>query len=418
MKAVRIFTIFTLLALTSINVFALGENFYGGLTDLLSAFRDPNTGLTSFPTLLVPMGGIAEGMGTAYTAVGRDAGFIEYNPAASALLKKSELAFYHHAWIADANMEGVVYTMRFNDLGIGVAGKFLYVPFTAYNEWGATGARDYISESVGTLNVSYNFLNSYYFSGLAVGANLKVAYRNIPSAFAANQSALAVMGDVGVQTSFNFLKFYASQTKNFSVGAALKNVGVSTLTDEVLPQMVTTGIAWSPLRPWTLAVDCNIPFTLPFQYVPGTTTQLPAEMVNVAVGTMVNVTDFLSVQGGVLLKADNPRVSIGSALDIGIMDIIVNYNLDLSGQLNPLDKFSVQARFDLGDAGRSARAADVDALYLQGVEEYARGDYEKAVALWEKVLEMDPKYQPAADNIRTVKESMELQDQLRNSTGK
>jgi hypothetical protein len=245
-----------------------------------------------------------------------------------------------------------------------------------------------------------------------------VAYRNIPSAFAANQSALAVMGDVGVQTSFNFLKFYASQTKNFSVGAVLKNLGVSTLTDEVLPQMVTTGIAWTPLRPWTLAVDCNIPFTLPFQYVPGTTTQLPAEMVNVAVGTMVNVTEFLSVQGGVLLKADNPRISIGSALDIGIMNIIVNYNLDLSGQLNPLDKFSVQARFNLGDAGRAARAADVDGLYLQGVEEYAKGDYEKAVALWEKVLELDPKYQPAAENIRTVKESMELQDQLRNSTGK
>ena len=140
MKAVRTFTILTLLVLNCITVMALGENFYGGVTDLLSAFRDPNTGLTSFPTLLIPMGGIAEGMGTAYTAVGADAGYIEYNPAASALLKTSELAFYHHNWIADSNMEGVVYTVRFNDFGMGFAGKFLYVPFTAYNEWGAQGA--------------------------------------------------------------------------------------------------------------------------------------------------------------------------------------------------------------------------------------------------------------------------------------
>jgi hypothetical protein len=418
MKGVRKFTILALLVLNTVSVMAIGENFYGGVTDLLSAFRDPNTGLTSFPTLLVPMGGLAEGMGTAYTAVGRDAGYIEYNPAASALLKASELAFYHHAWIADSNMEGVVYTMRFDDLGIGVGGKFLYVPFTAYNEWGAQGAKDYISESVGTLNISYNFLSNYYFSGLAVGANVKVAYRSIPTVFAANQSALAVMGDLGVQTSFNFLKFYSSQAKNFSVGAVVKNLGVSTLSDETLPQMVTAGLAWSPLRPWTMALDCNIPFTLPGQYVPGTTEQLPAEAISVALGTIVNVTDFLSVQGGVLLKADNPRISIGSALDVGVVDLIVNYNLDLSGQLNPLDKFSVQARFNLGDSGRAARAADNDALYLQGVEEYAKGNYEKAIALWEEVLQADPKYQPAADNIRTVKQSMALQDQLRNSTGK
>jgi hypothetical protein len=397
---------------------ALGENFYGGVTDLLSAFRDPNTGLTSFPTLLIPMGGIAEGMGTAYTAVGADAGYIEYNPAASALLKTSELAFYHHNWIADSNMEGVVYTVRFNDFGMGFAGKFLYVPFTAYNEWGAQGAKDYISESVGTVNFAYNFLSSYYFTGIAVGANLKVAYRSIPAVFAVNQSALAVMGDFGMQTSFNFMKFYSSQTRNFSVAAVVKNLGVSTLTDETLPQMVTTGIAWSPLRPWTLAVDCNIPFTFPFQYVPGTTVQVPAEALSVAVGTSVNVTDFLSVQGGVLLKSDNPRISIGSALDIGLMDIVVNYNLDLSGQLNPLDKFSVQARFNLGDSGRAARAADTDALYLQGVEEYAKGNYEKAITLWEQVLQVNPKYQPAIDNIKTVKESMALQDQLRNNTGK
>lgn len=385
----------------------LGENFFAGWTDLMSSFADSNTGLRSFPTLLIPMGGIAEGMGTAYTAVSKDAGYIEYNPAASSILPSSEVALYHHSWIADSNLEGVVYTRRFNDLGIGFGGKFLYVPFTAYNDWGAAVANNYISETVATANVSYNFLSSYYFSGIAVGTSLKVAYRNIPdiaSLSVYNQSALAFMADVGAQTSFNFLKFYSSQSRNFSVALVVKNLGISTLSDESLPQIATAAIAWSPLRPWTVAVDFNYPFSFPGQP--------PAEVWNVAVGTTVAMTSFLSVQGGVLMKADNPRISVGAAVSLGTLALDMNYNLDLSGSVNPLDKFSVQAKFDLGDQGRAAREQQAEALYLQGVEEFAKGNYAGAVALWEEVLKLDPKYTPAAENIRTAKQSMSLQDQL------
>jgi hypothetical protein len=394
MKTIRVFTITVILIVNAVATWAAGNDLYGGWTDALKAFADPNTGLTSFPTLLIPLGGISEGMGTAYTAVSLDSGFIESNPAASSLLQKSELAFYHHNWIADSKLEGVVYTVRFNDLGIGFGGKFLYVPFTAYNDWGQGGATDYITEMIGTANISYNFLSSYYFYGLAVGGNLKVAYRNVP----------------GLQTSFNFLKFYSSQTKNFSVGAVVKNLGISTLTDETLPQMATAGIAWSPFRPWTIATDFNFPFTFPALGQP------PAEAWNFAIGTNVVMTDFLSVQGGILWKADNPRISLGAALALGTFDLSVNYNLDLSGQFNPLDKFSVQAKFDLGDSGRSAHQAEVERVYLQGVEEFANGNYEKAIELWQQVLKMDSKYTPAADNIRTVQRTLALQEQMRSGS--
>jgi hypothetical protein len=414
----KVFTICIALIVNSVATWALGENLYASLTDALKVFADPNTGLTSFPTLLIPLGGLSEAMGTANAAMARDAGYIESNPAGSSLLAASELAFYHHNWISDSSMEGVVYTIRFNDLGIGFGGKFLYVPFTAYNDWGVSGAADYLSETIGTVNVSYNFFSSYYFYGLAVGGNLKVAYRDIPAVFALNQSALAVMGDLGLQTSFNFLKFYSSQSKNFSLGAVVKNIGVSTLPDETLPQAATAGLAWSPLRPWTIAADFNYPFTFSWQHLPGTTEQVPAEVWNIAVGTTVTMTDFLSIQGGILWKADNPRISIGTSLNMGAFDLEVNYNLDLSGSLSPVDKFSVQAKFNMGDSGRSAKKGEAEKLYLQGVEEYANGNYEKAVALWQQVLVIDPKYIPAADNIRIAKQTMALQDQLQNRNTK
>jgi len=116
-------------------VFADWADFYGSISEGSGAFSDANTGLTAFPTLQIPMGGLYEGMGTAYTAVLNDSGFIEANPAGSSVIDYTELAVQHNNWIADANMEGVVYTIRYNDLGIGFGGKFLYVPFTGYNEW-------------------------------------------------------------------------------------------------------------------------------------------------------------------------------------------------------------------------------------------------------------------------------------------
>jgi hypothetical protein len=401
MKAALPFTISVLLLAGCLTAWAGGEKTYGDATDVLKAFADPNTGLTSFPTLLVPLGGISEGMGTAYAAVSLDSGFIESNPAASSIMDNAEVAFYHHSWIADSNLEGVVYTTRVNDLGIGVGGKFLYVPFTAYNAWGAAGATDYISETVGTLNFSYNFLSDYYFRGLAAGANVKVAYRSIPAVFALNQSALAVMTDVGMRTSFNFLKFYNAQEKNFAVGIVIKNLGFSSLPDETLPQVLTGGFAWSPLRPWTLAVDGNIPFSFPGQP--------PAAAGSIAVGSTVAIASFLSVQAGFLVSPSNPKVSVGAALDIGTLDLTMNYNLDLSGSLNPLDKFSVQARFLLGDSGRAAAAKKADELYLQGVEAYAAGDLSGAIDLWRQVLAIDPRYTPASDNIKTAQRTLELQ---------
>jgi len=274
-------------------------------------------------------------------------------------------------------------------------------------------ANNYISETVGSVNVSYNFLSSYYFSGIALGTTVKVAYRNIPniaSLSVYNQSAMAFMADVGAQTSFNFLKFYSSQSRNFSVALVVKNLGISTLMDESLPQIATAGIAWSPLRPWTMALDFNYPF--------GFAGQPPAEVWNVAVGTTVAMTSFLSVQGGVLMKADNPRVSIGAALALGSLALDMNYNLDLSGSLNPLDKFSVQAKFDLGDQGRAARELQAEALYLQGVEEFAKANYAGAIALWEEVLKLDPKYTPAADNMRTAKQTLALQEQMQTAAPK
>lgn len=399
-------TVFLFLAgffLFSISVYADFSDFYGDITPEEEQL-DPNVGLTVFPTLLIPVGGKYEGMGTAFTAVADDASFLEANPSASSLLEQTELSFSHNNWIADSNMEGVVYTIRFNDLGIGFGGKFLYVPFTEYDTWGERVSRGYYSETVATMNISYNFLSSYYFYGLAVGTNLKVAYRNVPEAIHPEQSALGVMGDIGVLTRFNLLKFYSSRTKNFSVGAVVKNLGPFVM-NEPLPTEATVGAAYSPLRPVTVSFDV----TIPFSFNPGL---FPAEKVSIAGGTDVVFTNFFSMQAGFKLRGGNPKISLGSILNLKKVRFVVNYTLDLTTSSNSVDHFSIQAQLKLGDRGRAELQAKIDEYYTAGLEAYAEGRLQESVDYWNKVLELDPDFQPAREMRKTALKAISLQKEM------
>ena len=374
---------------------------YSTVGRVFGGLEDPNTGLTVFPTLLVPVGGRYEGMGTAYTALAWDSGFLEANPAGSSVLEQSELSFLHHNWIADSRVEGVIYTFRLNDLGIGFGGKFLYLPFTEYGDWAQREAAGIVSETVATANVSYNLFSSYNFFGLAVGGNLKAAYRHIPAVIQPGQSAFTAMVDVGVLSRFNLLKTYYSRSKNFSVGAVVKNVGFPAL-GEPLPSVVTAGVGYSPIRPVTVSADFNLPFTLDGS---------PAERWYVASGFDVSVTPFLSLQGGFRVK-ENPQVSLGGTLGLEKVTFTANYNLDLSGSVNPVDKFSLEARLNLGDSGRAAQRRQVDELYANGLEAFARGEFERAVSEWQAALDIDPEFRPALDSMGTARKRLELQKQM------
>jgi len=378
---------------------------YSQWSAYLEDFIDPNTGNMAFMSLLVPVGGRYEGMGTATTALALDSGYMESNPAAGALLRNTELAFSHHNWISDSMLEGITYTVRFDKLGLGFAGKFFYVPFSPYDTYGEnSSASFYYSESVATLNASYNFLSSYEFYGLSAGASAKIGYRNVPEYVYPGQSALVFMTDLGVQSSFNFLKFYSSRSRNFSVGAVLKNFGFSSLASDPLPVTATLGIAYAPLRPITTTFDFSLPFSLD--------SSVSAESPYGAVGMNWEVAQFLSIQTGLLLKMNNPRISVGTILDVGAVSFTVNYNLNLAGEIDPLDLFSVQARLNLGDFGRAALQTKLEEYFWAGVEEYGKGNLDKAIDYWKKVLEIDPTYTPARDYIATAQSTMELQKSL------
>jgi hypothetical protein len=396
---------FLLIFTVSFSLFASDFNdIYGDAAGQFDFLQDPNTGLTVFPILTIPLGGEYEGMGTAYTAVARDSSFFDANPAASAMMKYTELSVMHNNWIADTNIEGIVYTNRIDNLGYAFAGKFLYVPFTGYDYWGERSSTGYYSETIAVANVARNFFADYYFSGVSLGANLKTAYRHVSQSIAAGQSAFGFMADVGMLTRFNFAKPYYSRDKNAAFGITIKNLGPSVM-GEPLPMSVTTGIAYSFFRPWILALDINVPFSFnPSEY--------PAEKPGGAFGTSVTLTDFFSVQAGLLIKGGNPRISLGSLINMEDFSLVVNYTLDMTTQLSNLDRFSVAMKINLGDNGREDRHKRAEELYLAGVDFYAKGNISQSIEYCEKALEIDPTFSPAQETIDMVKRARDLQSRM------
>jgi hypothetical protein len=365
---------------------------------------DPNAGVTTFGSLLIPMGGLEEGMGTAYTAVCKDSSYFESNPAASSLLDDTELSVFHNQWIADTKIEGLVYTIRYKNLGIGVGGKWLYVPFPATDQFGDSVGAGYYSEAMAGFNMSYNFFPNFYFSGLSAGATVKLAYRAMPvvnysyydtltdqsvTVDTANNSALGIMIDGGLLSRFNFAKFYSSRDKNFSVGLAFRNVGPPVEGDP-LPTDATLGLAYSPLRPWTISFDITKPIDLLDLSQSGS--------LEYAAGALVQMADFFTLHGGLLIKSGNPRLTVGSSFEVAQVQITVNYTLDLTTQFTPLNRISVQAAFSLGDLGRADIAKKVDSLYLSGLDAYAKGDIDEAISDWDQALKLDPTFDPARES--------------------
>jgi hypothetical protein len=389
---------------------------YGSVTDYLDEIFgiDDNAGLTAFPVLNIPIGGRAEGMASAFAAVADDASFIEFNPAGSSMLSRSELAFYHNNWIGDTKIEGLVYTNRVKNLGFAAAGKWLYTPFTEYNLYGERVSKGYYSEAEAVLNGSYNFLSSYYFSGLSLGANIKGAFRFVPdytdkdtnsvmSGSGWDQSAGMAMADVGALTRFNFLKFYYSRERNSSAALVIRNLGPPSM-GEALPSSVVAALSYKPLRPILLSFD----FSLPFNMTNLEFSEKPWWAAALAVG----VTSFLSMRGGLMAKSGNVRLTVGSAIHLKKISLDVNYTMDLLTQIQPLNRVSLGVRLDLGDQGRAHLAAEVDRLYLEGLDAYAQNDYSLAHRNWTEALRLNPQFVPARESLTILEEVIAVQRRM------
>lgn len=414
-------TILLTFLIIPVKVFSLEYiDVFSSLADSFSGFVDKNAGTTVFPSLNIPSGGREESLGSAFTAIADDIGFFDYNPAASCVLENTELALLHNSWISDSNVETLAFSQRKNDFGYGAKLKCFYVPFTEYNDFGDRVASNYYSETTAVLNVSYNFLHGYYFKGLAVGANIKGAWRSIPdytdrisgeiiknSGLA--QSGAAIMGDLGILLRFNAAKFFDDRNPNLKIGLSLMNAGIALTgfgtsqgvkTDDSLPTQLSAGISYRFIKPVAISADFTQPINL--------TDFSKSQAWSAGVGVDVNITNFVELMAGFRLKGANPRFSLGTEIKLKQFIIDFNYTFDLTSSLNPVNHFSLAAKINFGDRGRKSVELEAEGYYEDGLKYYANGQMEQAVECWQKCLKLNPSFTPARNSIKLVDNSKKL----------
>ncbi len=404
-----------------------GNSFALDLSDvnntLASTFMglvDNNEGLTSFPSLNITSGGREESLGGAFTGLSDDICFFDYNPAASCILRLGEAALFHNSWIADSNLESLAWADRYGDFGVGAKLKCFYVPFTEYNYFGERVAGNYYSETTAIINASYNFFHGYYFKGLAVGVNLKGVWRSVPdytdnetdsiiSGSGLAQSGLGIMADIGFIMTFDAAKNFGSREPNLRLGLSVQNLGAAFTgfgsqgtfkLDDPLPTAVAFGASYRLFKKLALTADIKKPINL--------SDFSKSAAWSAGAGIEFNVTEFFSVLGGFRLKGANPRISLGSEFTIKKIVFDVNYTFDLTSSLNPVNHFSLSARFKLGDHGRKQKQEKCDSFYTRGLDEYSKGNYGAAISCWEAALKEDKSFTPAKKWIETVRASQKL----------
>jgi hypothetical protein len=370
---------------------------------------DNNDDRGAFPLLNIPLGGRAGGLAAAFTAVADDASFLESNPAGSARLDRTELAFFHSSWftkdLAGTLVKGLVFTRRIGNLGLAAGGKRLSTPIVAYDFSDNRLFGAYYSEIAATLNGAYNFSLGDRFSGISAGASLKGAFRTVPGNLAS-----AVMADLGFLSSFNLFKFYKSPDWNASLGLALRNLGPS--GEEPLPSLGALGLAYKPLEALLFSFDLYLPFNMRDIKKSGKP--------YFATGLEFDYGPFPSLRGGVQLKSGSLRLALGSSFRIfgedtpgrigrgGVfqgIDLDLDYSRELL-QDQGRNRLGLGIRAGLGKrTGETGQTGQTGTLYTGGLEAYARGDYGEARRCWEEALKLDGRFLPAREALAMLEET-------------
>jgi hypothetical protein len=168
--------------------------------------------------------------------------------------------------------------------------------------------------------------------------------------------------------------------------------------------VAVAALAYKPLRPLLVSFDFSVPFNMQ--------TITRSEKPYRAAGFAATVTDFLSMRMGLMGKAGNVRIAVGSAIELAKISVDVNYTLDLLTQFQPLNRVSLGLRINLGDGGRQAASERIDQLYLSGLDAYSRGDYAAAREDWETILQINPRFEPAIEGLNIIAHAESVQQRI------
>lgn len=359
------------------------------------------TGEAGPPMLKMIYGSRALSLGGAFAGVSDDVYYMDSNPAGGDIRKIYQISLLHQEWIEDANYEAIrVSRGFFNTFFLGIGFTYLYLPFTYYDDYGyKSGSSALISQGLGVLNFGYK-LKKY---NISMGANIKALYNNVPSSllearYGSNyedQNYLLFAGDIGVLARTNLLKRYIGPEPSVSFGLVLKNVGYSQAIEK-LPTEIHAGVSYRPFKNVMLTAEGVYPFYEPFYG---------------SVGIEFDILKRFFIQGGVQIK-ENSMFAAGFGYKRKDIELNVSYTPSLVFR----NMISVSLNFFLGETEGRLKEKKVEAYLVVALEQFSKGEFDEALELVEKVLQLDPKNERALRLKETIIKKKELEDDVERFT--
>ena len=115
------------------------------------------------------------------------------------------------------------------------------------------------------------------------------------------------------------------------------------------------------------------------------------------------------------MKGANPRISSGFEFEVAKIRLNMNYTLDLTTSLAPLNRISLSAKILLGDKGRSITDAQVDEYYQLGLKYYADAKWEDAILVWQEAVKLNRRFDPAIQGIQSARYQIEMFQKIQES---
>ena len=118
---------------------------------------------------------------------------------------------------------------------------------------------------------------------------------------------------------------------------------------------------------------------------------------------------------GAEIKGGNPKISAGAEFQLSQLRINLNYTLDLTSSVTPLNRISLSGKIMLGDRGRHIIDQQVDEYYMEGLKLYSNAQWQEAIQIWEQVLKLNKRFDPAILGIESARAQIDMFENIKNS---
>jgi Uncharacterised protein family (UPF0164) len=339
-------------------------------------------GTTGGNILNIPVGARAIAMGEAYTAQADDVSSLYWNPAGLALLNQSQASFMYNQNIQDMTYSHMSVATPLENGGLGAS--LSYLSFGKIDGYDTTGApTGNVSAYSGVATVGGAWLGDNWSAGF----NAKGVQGSL-----ADVKANGFAADLGLNT------IYPAEVMGGTLrfGATLRNLGTGLKfiqETDPFPTEYRVGVAAVQMldRKLNMSMDYG---------------KARDNKGAVYAGAEYWIGQFLALRTG-YAGTDSESNGLRLGMGLKVRDFSFDYSYGQFGELGLTHRYELTYRFG---AIRPLLSPEERKILRRGKQAMKQGNYGEAVMLFNSLIELEPRYRPVRQLIKTAMAQLEKQE--------